>query len=176
MSGSGPDRSGPDRSGPARGDGLHGHSWLRGRAVHPGAGTGELLMLDDPLSFWGGTDHHGVIIDEHHPQHGECLTGKVVAMRGARGSSSSSSVLAEQIRRGTAPAALILIEPDPILMVGAWAAAELYGHRLPIATLTERDYASLPERTLATVTVDSTMSHITWQQGPADTELPEVRT
>ncbi|MGW4486563.1 aconitase X swivel domain-containing protein [Amycolatopsis sp. NPDC004368] len=116
---------------------------LTGRTVFAGSATGDLLVLDAPLSFWGGTDLSGCIVDEHHPQRGAVLTGRVVLLRQARGSSSSSSVLAEQIRSGTAPAALVLTEPDAILMLGAWVAAELYALRLPIVVLTEQDYARL---------------------------------
>ncbi|QYN17964.1 aconitase X swivel domain-containing protein [Amycolatopsis sp. DSM 110486] len=116
---------------------------LTGRTVFPGEATGEPLVLDAPLSFWGGTDLSGRIVDEHHPQRGATLTGRVLVLPRARGSSSSSSVLAEQIRSGTAPAALVLTEPDAILMLGAWVAAELYDLRLPIVVLTSQDYARL---------------------------------
>ncbi|WIX77779.1 DUF126 domain-containing protein [Amycolatopsis carbonis] len=116
---------------------------LTGRTVFPGEATGEPLVLDAPLSFWGGTDLSGRIVDEHHPQRGATLTGRVLVLPRARGSSSSSSVLAEQIRSGTAPAALVLTEPDAILMLGAWVAAELYELRLPIVVLTPQDYARL---------------------------------
>src|SRR5665811_2249290 len=66
----------------------------------PGDGSGDILWLDEPLSFWGGTElDTGVITDVHHPQHGVSLVGRIVVMGASRGSSSSSSVLAEQIRR-----------------------------------------------------------------------------
>ncbi|HET6500872.1 MAG TPA: DUF126 domain-containing protein [Amycolatopsis sp.] len=120
-----------------------GEAALTGTTLHPGEATGELLVLRAPLSFWGGTGEDGTIVDEHHPQRGARLTGKVVAMPTARGSSSSSSVLAEQIRAGTAPAALVLTEPDAILMLGAWVSAELYGRRLPIVTLALPGYRAL---------------------------------
>jgi uncharacterized protein len=71
------------------------------------------LQLDEPLSFWGGFDAlTGRVIDRRHPQHGETLTGVALMMREARGSSSGSSVLAEAIRLGTAPAAIILRKRD----------------------------------------------------------------
>jgi uncharacterized protein len=114
-----------------------------GRALHPGEGAGDPLVLDAALSFWGGTDTAGVIVDKHHPQRGACLAGRVVIMPAARGSSSSSSVLAEQIRVGTAPAALVLSEPDAIVMLGAWVAAELYGRSLPIVVLPAAEFAAL---------------------------------
>ena len=105
---------------------------LSGRVLHPGSAVGDLLVLDAPLSFWGGVDPSGRIVDAHHPQHGEELAGRVVAMRSGRGSSSSSSVLAEQIRAGSAPAALLLGEPDMMVTLGAIVAAELYGTAVPV--------------------------------------------
>lgn len=95
--------------------------------------AGAVTLLDEPLSFWGGVDPAtGRIIDVHHPQHGAGLAGLVVVMPGGRGSSSSASVLAESVRVGTAPLALILAEPDLILAIGATVAAELYGVTLPV--------------------------------------------
>lgn len=95
--------------------------------------SGRAIVLDEPLSFWGGFDAAtGRIIDVHHPQHGASLSGLVVVMPGGRGSSSSASVLAEAVRAGTAPAALILGEPDLIVAVGAVVATELYGVELPV--------------------------------------------
>ena len=94
---------------------------------------GPALVLTQSLSFWGGIDvETGKIIDRSHPQRGVSVTGTVLIMPGGRGSSSSSSVLAECVRRGTAPVAIVLSTPDPILMVGALVAEALYGRRCPI--------------------------------------------
>lgn len=54
-------------------------------------------------------------------------------MPGGRGSSPAASVLAEMIRTGTAPAAIVLGTADPILTVGAIVAESLYGLTCPIA-------------------------------------------
>ena len=56
-------------------------------------------------------------------------------MPAGRGSSSSASVLAEAVRAGTAPAAIILGEPDLILSIGSAVAEELYGKRVPVVVL-----------------------------------------
>ena len=94
---------------------------------------GRALVLDEPLSLWGGMDPAtGEIIDVRHPQHGDRLSGRVVTMPAARGSSSSASVLAEAVRAGTAPKAILLGEPDLILAVGSAVAEELYGVRVPV--------------------------------------------
>ncbi|HEX6988308.1 MAG TPA: DUF126 domain-containing protein, partial [Bacillota bacterium] len=78
---------------------------LRGQPLVDGTASGPLLRLDEPLSFWGGLDPaSGRIIDRRHPQHGLAVTGRVLLMPGGRGSSSSSTVLAEAIRLGTGPA------------------------------------------------------------------------
>jgi hypothetical protein len=61
------------------------------------------------------------------------LTGVLLAIPHGRGSSSSSSVLAEAIRLGTAPAGIILNELDEILLVGAMVANDLYQVGFPLA-------------------------------------------
>jgi predicted aconitase with swiveling domain len=52
-------------------------------------------------------------------------------------------VLAEQIRAGSAPAAVLLVEPDVILALGAIVAAELYGTAVPVVQLAPEDVAEL---------------------------------
>jgi hypothetical protein len=106
------------------------------RSLLPGVASGRALVLDEPLSMWGGLDPAtGAIIDARHPQLGEVVTGQVLVMPGGRGSSSSSSVLAEAIRLGTSPAAVVLSTPDDIVLVGAIAAEELYGITCPVVVV-----------------------------------------
>jgi uncharacterized protein len=97
------------------------------------AARGPVLVLREPLSLWGGMDPAtGALIDVHHPQHGVTLAGRVVVMPSGRGSSSSASVLAEAVRAGAAPAAIVLGEPDLILAIGSAVADELYGRTVPV--------------------------------------------
>src|SRR5579884_3369708 len=98
----------------------------KARALVEGTARGRAFRLTEPLSFWGGVDPTtGKIIDTHHPQQGAAISGSILLMPSGRGSSSSSSVLAESIRRGTAPIGIVLLHPDEILLIGALAAAEL---------------------------------------------------
>jgi uncharacterized protein len=114
------------------------------RPLLAGSARGRLLVLDEPLSLWGGIDPHtGLVIDPHHPQHGDSLAGRVVAMPAGRGSSSSSSVLAEALRAGTGPCALLLGAPDGILLVGALVARELYAVECPILLLGAAEFRRL---------------------------------
>jgi predicted aconitase with swiveling domain len=110
------------------------------RALTPGVARGPALVLDEALSFWGGLDPAtGALIDTHHPQVGRMLAGVVLSMPSGRGSSSSSSVLAEAIRIGTAPSAIVLAEPDPILALGSIVAEELYGITVPVVEVAGAD-------------------------------------
>ncbi len=100
--------------------------------------SGEALVLTAPISFWGGVDPAtGTIIDARHPERGLNIAGKVLAMPGTIGSSSASAVLLELVRTARAPAAIILHEPDAILLLGLIVAREM-GWDAPIALRLDR--------------------------------------
>ena len=105
-------------------------------------GTGPALILDAPISFWGGVDpKSGLIADVRHPQHGESIAGKVLFLPGTIGSSSASAVLLELVRNGHAPAAIVMHEPDAILLLGLIVAKEM-GWKTPIAVRLDRRHFS----------------------------------
>jgi predicted aconitase with swiveling domain len=112
--------------------------------LHPGTAQGPVLLLDEPLSFWGAFDpHSGTIIDIHHPQQGQSLTGKILMMLESRGSGSAPGGLAEAIRLGTAPAGIILVQPDINLAIGAAVAETLYGRACPVLAVTAPEFQEL---------------------------------
>jgi predicted aconitase with swiveling domain len=124
----------------------------RGRALVPGSARGPALVLSEPLSFWGGVDSaDGRIVDRHHPQVGHSVRGTVLVMPSGRGSSSSSSVVAETIRAGTGPVAIVLAEPDQIVALGAIVAAELYGRSIPVVVLERPAYETISSGQLLTI-------------------------
>lgn len=126
-----------------------------GRSLVAGEARGLALVLDEPLSFWGGVDPEtGRVIDVHHPQLGVTVTGRVLVMPSGRGSSSSSSVLVESIRAGTGPVAIVMREPDPIVALGAIVVRELYGTRFPVVVVDEATYGSLRTDAIVTVRAD----------------------
>ena len=119
-------------------------SELEARPLAPGSGAGHVVRLDEPLSLWGGMDPGtGLVIDRRHPQIGVSVTGCLLVMPCGRGSSSSSTVLAESIRAGTGPVAIVLSEPDPILALGSIVAAGLYDVAVPVVVVPEDGYRSL---------------------------------
>lgn len=88
--------------------------------------TGEALVLTTPISFWGGIDPKtGRVADPRHPQHGASVAGRVLFLPGTIGSSSASAVLLELVRSDNAPAAIVLHEPDAILLLGLIVAREM---------------------------------------------------
>jgi predicted aconitase with swiveling domain len=112
--------------------------------LSPGVASGAPLRLDEPLSFWGGLDPAtGRIIDRWHPQLNANVAGRVLMMPASRGSSSGSAALAEAIRVGIAPAAILLLERDPIVVVGAMVAAELYAIACPVVLARNEDWTEL---------------------------------
>lgn len=126
---------------------------MNGRVLAPGAATAPALVLSEPLSLWGGLDPStGELIDAHHPQRGAHVAGRVLVMPAGRGSSSSSSTLAEAARAGNAPRAIVLGAPDVILAIGAAVAEELYGIRIPVLVVSPAELAAIPDGVLVTIT------------------------
>lgn len=119
---------------------------IHGRPLVSGSTSGSVLKLDEPLSLWGGLEPTtGEIIDRRHPQSGQIVTGRVLVMPSGRGSSSASSILLEAVRLHTAPAAIITVEVDGILALGAVVARELYASAPPLLVVSAEDYDQLAD-------------------------------
>ena len=128
---------------------------IDGVALVHGHAAGRSLVLDEPLSFWGGVDATtGMIVDTHHPQVGQSIVGRILVLPSGRGSSSSSSVLAESIRNAVGPAGIVLAMIDPIIALGCLVAYELYGASTPVAVLIASDYQACTKSTELQIDVD----------------------
>ena len=121
----------------------------------PGKANGEVLKLDEPLSFWGGVDPEtGEIIDLRHPQGGMSVKGKVLMMPFGRGSSSGSSVIAEGIRSGSGPAGIIMMEAEEIIVLGSIIADEIYGKAMPVIVVEKSEYETYSTGDLVAISED----------------------
>lgn len=119
---------------------------VRGRVLVAGTGQGPLLRLHAPISFWGGVDPaSGRVADPRHPDHGVSITGAVLAVTATVGSSSSSAVMLELLREGTAPAALLMGKADAILALGVVVAGELGYPTIPVLELPPDRMKALPD-------------------------------
>jgi predicted aconitase with swiveling domain len=117
---------------------------LQGRVILRGEARGQALVGNEPLSFWGGYDWKtGEIIDRRHRLSGSNAKGKILAVPFTRGSSTTTAVLLEAIRAGTAPAAILTTDTDFFFALASVVADELYESPLPLVALTERDFARL---------------------------------
>ncbi len=129
------------------------------RVLVAGQAAGPVLFTTEPLSFWGGLDpQSGLIIDQRHPLVGQSVTGKVFVFPYGRGSSSSSGILLEAIRLGTAPAAIINWRVDGILALGILVGREMYGRTLPLLTLDPADFATLGSVSFLTIRPDGSFN------------------
>jgi uncharacterized protein len=128
---------------------------IRSFVLNAGTATGPVLALSEPLSFWGAFDPRtGRIVDTHHPQCGVLLTQSILLMRESRGSGTAPGAIAEAIRRGTAPAAIILVMPDINLAIGAAVATRLYGKHCPVLSVSSAGYLELLAAAHITIATD----------------------
>lgn len=128
---------------------------IQGRVVIAGEATGELLVSAQPLSFWGGYDHQtGEIIDRRNALSGRIAAGRVLALPNTVGSSTTTAVLLEAVRAGTAPAALLTSGVDTFLALASVVAAEMYGRPIPIVALDAEQFAKLETGANVSVSTD----------------------
>lgn len=131
---------------------------VKARVLVPGRGRGPLLRLTHPISFWGGVDPvAGRIVDPRHPQHGASLAGRVLAVPGAVGSSSSSAIMLELLREGTAPAAILMAKADAILALGAVVGRELGYEPIPICEVSMTELDRFSDGDMLEVAVDGSV-------------------
>jgi len=93
---------------------------LSGRTIAEGVGEGEVLVSPEPISFYGAVDTAtGDFIEEDHHLTGANLDGKVLVFPRGKGSTVGSYVLYGLAQEGTAPAAIVNHETEPIVATGA---------------------------------------------------------
>ena len=117
---------------------------IAGRVIVAGEAVGEALVTSDALSFWGGYDFHtGEIIDKHHPLAGVRASGRILAVPFSKGSSTTTAVLLEAVRAGTAPAAILTTGADAFFALASIVADVMYGKSFPVVALEPADFTSL---------------------------------
>lgn len=119
---------------------------FRSQVLHAGSARTRTVVLDEELSFWGGYDpNSGRIIDQHHPQAGVCVAGLALVLPASRGSAGTPAGVAESLRVGRGPAAIIVHAADVNIAIGAAVAARLYKLNMPVVALARDDYAMLQD-------------------------------
>ena len=119
---------------------------LSSKVLIEGEAQAAILRLESDISFWGGVDPtSGLLIDRRHPQAGEHVDGKILAMTRSIGSSSGSSILLELLRLNCGPAGIILVEADFILTLGAVVAREMNYGNIPVVQVSPEVFSQLPD-------------------------------
>ena len=117
---------------------------ISGKPFIAGSAKGIALVSSEPLSFWGGYDWKtGEIIDRRHPLSGEIAKDKILAIPFTRGSSTTTAVLLEAIRAGTAPAGIITTAADFFFALASVVADEMYASPIPLVAISPEDFARL---------------------------------
>jgi predicted aconitase with swiveling domain len=114
------------------------------RPLVAGYGCGKILATQQNISFWGGVDPvTGMIVDPRHELFDQSITGKVLAFPYGKGSAAAPLVLLELVKQNTAPAAMINIETDPLLVAGPIISKHFYGTTIPVVALTREAFNRL---------------------------------
>jgi predicted aconitase with swiveling domain len=93
---------------------------IKARSISNGKASGEALISNEPIGFLGGVDPEtGVVIEKGHCLEGKSIVGKVLVFPNGKGSTVGSYVMLQLAKNGKAPAAIINVSAEPIIVVGA---------------------------------------------------------
>lgn len=93
---------------------------IKARSISRGKASGEALVSTAAIGFLGGVDPKtGNVIEKGHPLEGRNVAGKVLVFPQGKGSTVGSYVILQLKKNGLAPAAIINLEAEPIIAVGA---------------------------------------------------------
>jgi len=133
---------------------------ISGRPIVAGVASGDALVSRDALSFWGGYDFKtGEIIDRHHSLAGVRAAGRILAVPFSKGSSTTTAVLLEAVRAGTAPAAILTTGVDSFFALASIVADVMYGAAFPVIALEPSDFARLESGMTLAVERDGTIRY-----------------
>lgn len=92
---------------------------FKGRGLVDGEGLGPALISEKPISFLGGIDPKtGKIVERDHPLYGESVKDRVLIFPRGKGSTVGSYILYSLYVNDVSPAAVIVLEAEPIILAG----------------------------------------------------------
>ena len=93
---------------------------IKCRNISRGVAEGRVLISHDAISFLGNVDPKtGVVVEQEHDLYGKSIKDRVLVFPHGKGSTVGSYVLYQLSKNGVAPSAMINIESEPIVAVGA---------------------------------------------------------
>ncbi|MDY0266207.1 MAG: DUF126 domain-containing protein [Methanimicrococcus sp.] len=93
---------------------------IQGRTISRGQASGKVLLTKDPISFLGTVNPKtGEIMDPNHELYQKNIKDAVLVFPQGKGSTVGSYVIYQLKKNNAAPAAMINLECEPIVAVGA---------------------------------------------------------
>jgi len=111
---------------------------LKGRAFGGGTIEGEAIV-SKMMFNWAGAFNPatGEIIDPRHDCFGMKLKDKVFIYSYSRGSTTNPAIFMEGVRNKVNPIALVMIEMEPMTMMGVASASIFYNVKIPAVDKTD---------------------------------------
>lgn len=105
----------------------------RGKGCAPGVFEGDAMVSSQPFGFWQGIDPQtGIVIDKRHDLCGASIKGKVFVFPYGRGSTGTPGIFLEAVRNGCAPAAIVNVKSEPMIVMCALLADAFFKVKIPI--------------------------------------------
>lgn len=93
---------------------------LKGRVISKGFAKGPALVTMDAISFLGSVDPEtGVVVEKGHQLEGRSVANMVLVFPRGKGSTVGSYIILQLKKNGVAPVAIINLEAETIIAVGA---------------------------------------------------------
>ncbi len=106
---------------------------IRGNGCAVGEFEGEAVVSNQSFGFWQGIDPQtGTVIDKRHDLCGTSLKGKVFVFPYGRGSTGTPGIFLEAVRNGCAPAAIVNVKSEPMIVMCALLAEAFFKVQIPI--------------------------------------------
>jgi predicted aconitase with swiveling domain len=117
---------------------------IRGRGCSAGEFEGEVVVSHQPFGFWQGIDPQtGIVIDKRHDLCGASLKGKAFVFPFGRGSTGTPGIFLEAVRNGCAPAAIVNVKSEPMIVACALLAEAFFNVSIPVVDCLAADYGGL---------------------------------
>ncbi|MDD2655837.1 MAG: DUF126 domain-containing protein [Candidatus ainarchaeum sp.] len=107
---------------------------VKGRIISGGRARGPVLVTMDPISFLGSVDPKtGIVVESGHSLEGKSVAGRVLVFPRGKGSTVGSYVILQLKKNGVAPVAIINLDAETIIAVGAIIS------KIPMLDMLEKD-------------------------------------
>ena len=118
---------------------------MQGRKVVEGSAEGYAIVAHhDCISFMGSTNPKtGYIIERGHELEGVCMQGKILCFPSSKGSTGGSYMLYDAVKRGVGPAAIVNVEAESIVVIGAIVSDLPMVDKIDISKIENGDYVKV---------------------------------